>query len=268
MNFLKNITLDTSPRAVLETIASLREQKGKGEETLALIREAIENGNSYVIQLFWEEFIVYQHLVMTERAKAEEERDENKIRRALLQMDKVVKEARYFIEKYNLKNWRHRLHRFLGRLYDYKGLFKRAVVEYKKAIPLAKDDPEVKEKGYPRGLEVKAFLSYSLIMSGDAKRGMELARRTYRDLASGPDGRYLKRKDYFTWAVWLSGIPIRTTSALIDKRQTFDNQGMLFWLSQAEKVLVIPEGARTWGDKNFQFRKDEIAAIRRRIKAN
>lgn len=267
MNTIK-ITLNTPPRAVLDSIAHLREQKGKEKEVLALIEKAIKAGNSYIIQLFWEEFIVYQHVVMSERAKAEGEADQGKVRQALLGMERSAKEAEYYIKKYKLNQWGHRLHRFLGRLYDYKGLFNKAVVEYKKAIPLARQDPEVKEKGYPRWLEAKAFLSYSLIMSGKTKEGVLLAKETFGQLNEDSDGKYLKKKDYFTWAVWLSGIPIRTIGALIDKNITFNRGEMLAWLSEAEKVLVIPKAQNTWGDKNFQFRKDEIVALRRKLRLN
>jgi len=267
MNTIK-ITLNTTPRAVLDSIANLREQKGKEKQVLALIEEAIKSGNSYIIQLFWEEFIVHQHVIMSERAREEGERDAEKMRKALLGMETAIKEADYYIKKYKLNYWEHRLHRFWGRLYDYKGLFNKAVVEYKKAIPLARQDPEVKEKGYPRWLEAKAFLSYSLIMSGKTKEGVALAKEAFGQLNEGPDGKYLKKKDYFTWAVWLSGIPIRTIGALIDKNITFNRGEMLSWLSQAQGVLLIPKGEGTWGDKNFQFRKDEIETLRRKLRQN
>ena len=263
-----NITIDTPPRAVLDSIARLREQKGKEKEVLALIEEAIKAGNSFIVQLFWEEFIVYQHVVMAERAKAVGEADQKKVRQALLGMERSVNEAEYYIKKYKLNQWGHRLHRFLGRLYDYKGLFNKAVVEYRKAIPLARQDPEVKEKGYPRRLEAKAFLSYSLIMSGKTKEGVELAKEAYGQLREGPDGKYLKKKDYFTWAVWLSGIPIQTIGGLLDKNIVFNRGEMLSWLSEAEGVLVIPKGEATWGDKNFQFRKEETSALRRKLRQN
>jgi len=262
------ITPDTPPRAVLDSIAHIREQKGKEKEVLALIEEAIKSGNSYVIQLFWEEFIVYQHVIMSERAKEEGEKDAEKMRKALLGMEIAIKEAEYYIKKYKLNQWGHRLHRFLGRLYDYKGLFNKAAVEYKKAIPLARQDPEVKEKGYPRWLEVEAFLSFSLIMSGKTKEGIALAKEVFGKLKAGPDGRDLKKKDYFTWAVWLSGIPIRTIGALIDRNILFNRGEMLSWLSEAEGILVIPKAQSTWGDKNFQFRKDEIVALRRKLRQN
>src|SRR3989304_8179566 len=259
MNAAK-IALDTPPKKVLDSISHLREQKGKEKEVLALIEEAIKAGNSYIIQLFWEEFIVYQHVVMAERAKVKGAADQGKVRQALLGMERSVKEAEYYIKKYKLNQWGHRLHRFLGRLYDYKGLFNKAVVEYKKAIPLARQDPEVKEKGYPRWLEVEAFLSFSLIMSGKTKEGVALAKEVFGRLKGGSDGRDLKKKDYFTWAVWLSGIPIRTIGALIDKNITFNRGEMLSWLSETEGILVIPKAETTWGDKNFQFRKDETSA--------
>jgi tetratricopeptide (TPR) repeat protein len=267
MNPIK-ISLDTPPRVVIDTISHLREQKGKEKEVLALIREAIESGNSYIIQLFWEEFIVHQHIVMAERAKPQGGKESEKVRKALLGMEMAVKEADYYIKKYQLEQWGHRLHRFWGRLYDYKSLFKKAAAEYKKAIPLARLDPEVIEKRYPRDIEVRAFLSYSLIMSGETKKGMALAKEAYGQLRESGDGTYLKTKDYFTWAVWLSGIPIRTIGALIDRNIIFKRREMLSWLSEVERVLVIPKGERTWGDKNFQFRKDEIEALKKRLAQN
>lgn len=262
------ITSETSPQTLWDFISKLREQKGKEKQTLRVIDQAIKVGHAFIVNLFFEEALVYQHMVMAEGSKDTEKKDKNKQVRALAKMEEAIKKAEFYVRKYRLKVWESRLHRFLGRLYDYEGLFEKSVVEYKKAIPLAKLDPDYTEKGYPRWMELKGFLAYSLLMSGQVQDGVRLAKDSYQELKESRDAMYLMKKDYFTWAVWLSGIPIRTIAALIEKRMTFNRREMLNWLSEAGRLLVIPKGEKTWGDKNFQFRKDEIVALKRRLRQN
>jgi tetratricopeptide (TPR) repeat protein len=261
----QKITAETSPQEIWDIIAELREQKGKEKETLVVIEAAIKVGHSFIVNLFFEEALVYQHIAMTERSKDAEERDRAKERRALTKMQAAVKKAEFYVEKYRLKVWKSRVHRFLGRIYDYKSQFKKAAVEYRKAIPLAKDDPDYTEKGYPRWLELQGFLSFSMLMSGETKEGLFLAKQVYSKFDNSKVGIFLKKKDYYTWAVWKSGIPIRTLGAFLDKRLTFEKSEMLSWLSDAEKSLEVPKGLKVWGDMNFQFRRDEIESLRRKL---
>ena len=78
----------------------------------------------------------------------------------------------------------------------------------------------------------------------------------------------MKKKDYYIWAIWKSGIPIRTVSALLDKRFTFNKKEMLKFIDEAERILAVPKGVRTWGDEKFTFRNDEIANLKRRLIGN
>ena len=65
-------------------------------------------------------------------------------------------------------------------------------------------------------------------------------------------------------AVWKSGCAIKLSNALFHSRAKLDGQtrqAVSEMLSEAEVVLHIPEGQKTWGDRNFEFRKAEIAAL-------
>jgi tetratricopeptide (TPR) repeat protein len=248
MNFLINLPFEK----ISETIASLREKKGNEGTTLAWIDEAIRRGHGFLVNLQFERILVFQHMVM--------EGDKE----ALAKMEAATLVAFKYVRQNKLKEWKSRSYRFLGRLYDYKNQFTKATFAYKKALSLAHLDPEYIEKGIPRWLELEGFLSYSLIMSGRIKGGLDLAKRTYKKYNSDKEAKNLKTKDYYTWAIWKSGIPIRTVKALVEKKYVFDRSGMLAWINEAEKVVNPPSGSKIWGD--FSLRRDEITSIKRRLK--
>ena len=262
------LTRESSPKEILDTIAALREQKGKEKQILALIRKAIIFGHDYIIDLFWEEATVYQHEYMIELAKPEEERNAQKMQEALRGMEKAVKRAEFYITKYKLEHWESRLHRFWGRVFDYKGNFNESVLEYRKAIPLAKRDPDFIEKGYPRWLELEGFLAYSLIMSGKVDKGYLLAKKVCKKFDKSKEGVELKKKDYTTWAIWKTGVVIRTIEAVLKKKE--ENSSLMGeyidWLAKAEKDLYPPKSVKTWAD--FKFRKDEVKTLKRTLLKN
>ena len=257
------ITLYTSPTKIFKEIEILREKKGREKEALKLIDQALEIGHDWIIKLFWEKVLTYQHLVMNEDAKPDEERDRVAREKALAQMIFWTQKAGYYIDKFHLDYWQSRKHRFLGRAYDYQGKFKKSVIEYKKAIPLAKKDPDYIEKKYPRWLELQAFLSYSLIMSGNINEGFKLAEKTYRDFDLTKEGKFLKTKDYTTWVIWKTGIPVRTINAFIQKKITFDRKRMVKWLEFAGVDLYPDKKVKVWSD--FSFRRAEIEAVNNKL---
>jgi hypothetical protein len=177
-------------------------------------------------------------------------------------MEQVVADAEYLINKYKLYQWRSRLYRFKGRVADYRNDFEVAIVNYKKAILFAKSDPEYKEKKIPRWLELEAFLSYSVLMSGKRK-GLELSKKIYDRFENTTEGKRLKRADYTTWAIWRTGIPIRTINALFNKKMDFDKEMVINWLKLAEKDLHPAKSVKTWAD--FGFRKGELNALKKKI---
>lgn len=237
------ITPTTSPREIAEYIKDLREQEGKEKEVLALINKARTFGHNFVINLFWEEALTYQHLYMNDPTE----------KSAIAKMQKAVEEAKLYIEKYDLGRWKSRLYRFLGRISDYKGKYRDSVNFYQKSIKYVRLDPEPF-----RIFELKAFLYFAMIMNGKAKEGIRSSRRLFNDFALTPAGRKLKRSDYQTWAIWRSGIAIKTVGAILDKGLTFNKDDLLNWLGKAEIDLAS-------GD--FSYRKTEITKLEERLQS-
>lgn len=250
------ITPNSPPKEILQNIVKLREQKGKEKEALQVIEKALVHGHDFVINLLWEEALTYQHLVMNEDAKGEE-KDREARSQILWKMEETVGKASYLIVRLDLEWWKHRLYRFWGRVYDYKGDYKKAVKYYKKSLKHSKNDPDYLERRYPRWLEVEALLSYSTIMSGQYGKGHTLAEDTYKKFDTDKNALFLKKSDYLTWAIWKTGVPIRTIGALLDRKVIFDKDIAYDWLSGAEKNLIPKE--------KFDYRIDEIKAVKQRL---
>jgi len=97
-------------------------------------------------------------------------------------------------------------------------------------------------------------------MSGEVGKGHTLAKRVYEKFDTEKEAKNLKRNDYTVWAIWKSGIPIRTINALINKKVTFDIKEALNWLDDAQNILK-PKN-------NFSYRLEEIKGLRKRLAKN
>lgn len=142
-----NLLIKTPFEDISKAIAHLREKRGSEKQTLSWIEEAINFGHGFITNLYFERILVYQHLIMREDVKPTEERDHFKRREALAKMEAATLAAQKYVQLRKLKEWESRVYRFLGRLYDYKNQFAKAIVAYKKGVLLAKYDPEFVEKG-------------------------------------------------------------------------------------------------------------------------
>lgn len=232
------ITKTTSLEDIRQAIGKLREQKGKEKETLKLINEALNFGHDFVINLFFEEALTYQHLYMNDSSNKE----------ALSNMEKTILKASFYVNKYKITKLNSRLFRFMGRVADYRGQYKKAISYYKRSIKFVKLDPEPF-----RIFELEAFLSYSIIMSGNYTKGYKLARNIYNKFLNTSEGKNLKTKDYNTWAIWMSGITIRTVSALIEKKISFNLKEIENWVNDTERYLDKKD--------TFSYRKTEIKEL-------
>ena len=249
---LKNF--NSAKEGLLEEIRILREQKGKEKQALALMNKSLKEGQDFVIELLWEEALIHQHSYMIKPSSE-----------ALQNMEGSIKTAGYFIQKFGLKNYISRLERYLGRINDYKGNFEDSIKNYKKAIKYAHLDPFYLNESKPVRLELEGFLSYALLMSGEVEVGLSMARVVYQKFEE-KEGKELKARDYPTWAIWRSGIPIRIVEGLINKKEKFDRGKMLSWLDQAEKLIQKPVYSKRWGGKvDFSFRKEEFRKVRKNL---
>jgi len=171
--------MGNSDKESLRKVSILREQKGKGKETLQLINnlltENIKTGNGdIVVRLYFEKALVHQHEVMEDRSKVEEKQVVQIQEKQIENMKSAILDAQQYIEDNGLKEWESRLARYLGRVADYQEQYDEAVEYYKRAIELADKDPD--SGRLPLRLEYKAFLAYSTMMSGKVDEGLSLSK--------------------------------------------------------------------------------------------
>lgn len=57
------------PGKLIKKIRFLRETKGREGEAKNLISQAFIVGHEFIVDLFWEESLLYQHKIMSEQAK-------------------------------------------------------------------------------------------------------------------------------------------------------------------------------------------------------
>lgn len=260
---MADFSLDTMPREMLAQIAKAREIVAGETKTGNLIDQALGVLHDVVVNLYLEKAHINQLIMMTERDKPKTQRNEKSVKLAITNWKRTLTEAEGYVKFFKLTKWMSRIHRYWGRLYDATGKSALAIPHYKTAIKLAKQDPEYTDQGVPRWLEVEGFLASAYIYSGQIAKGWTAAKKIY-DRFDSAEAADLKKNDYSTWAIWKSGIPIRIGQALRIKKFKIDMNEFKAWLEMAEKLLTPPPTVKVWVD--FQFRKNEIAAIKRELK--
>lgn len=210
---------------MFEKIQKLRETKGKEKESLHLI-------NQTIINLLWEKALTYQHVY----------RHNGGDKKVLVGMVESVSTARSYIDKYKIRESLPMYYLFLGKINDFKGKFNESVKCYKKA---------------PKTAEVEGHMAYSLIMSGKTNLGFKKAVKALKDIDYEKVYTDLKKKDYYTWAVWKSGIVVRVSAALIVKKVKFDRELVNKWIGICEKELK---------NGDFGYRRDELGKLKQKLK--
>ena len=169
-------------------------------------------------------------------------------------MEAATLAASKYVSENDLKEWESRSYRFLGRLHDYQAKYLMSIKDYKKAVLFVDLDPEPFRK-----FELEGFLSYAYIMSGKVDLGHRLAVQTFDKYNSSMLGKSLKKKDYPTWAIWKSGIPIRTLGAFLAKNVSINKKTADKWITEIEKDLE---------NGDFGYRKAEIKALKAKLQGN
>jgi hypothetical protein len=252
------ITKENLP-SILAKIAVEREKKGTSEvliPRIRLVREQVEKLGDLtsVVQLYQEEFLSAQHMIMEEKAKRFKA-NPFRVAKGMLIMEKTSKNMEQYLDKNSeqvdpiVKN---RVFRFLGRLADQKGQYGKSEDYYKKGLSYF-DSLTKPEERFNR-LEFMGFLSYSLIKQGKSKEGIDLANQTLNDFDQSSEGKWLKENNYYAWAVWKSGIEIRTAEHIFKTKDTKYADIARDFLSDSEIILRMPNGTT----ENFRLRLDEL----------
>jgi hypothetical protein len=255
------ITKESLPQK-LEEVANEREKKGTSEFLIPKIDEIRKQAeklgeHTMVVQLYQEKFLSAQHMVMEERDK---KLHANPFRAAkgILLMESSAKQ----MEKYEKEHHEQvdlivgtRVFRFLGRYADTKHQYSKSEEFYKKILSFFDSLPEV-EKRYHR-LELSGFLASSLIKQ-NKKEGFDLAVKTLEDFDKSEEGIWLKENDYYTWAVWKSGVEIRTAQHFANKKYNKHSQIIKDWVIDADLILRMPNGDK----EQFRIRRDELENLK------
>jgi len=244
---------------ILSEIAVEREKKGTSEALIPRIyqvrSEAEKLGEkSVVLQLYQEEFLSAQHMVMEERSKRFKENPVRAVKGIFL-----MESSSRAMEKYASDNSEKldpvvnaRVFRFLGRYADYKHQYKKSEGYYRKGLEYFDQSTKVDER-FNR-LEFLGFLSYSLIKQGKTEEGVGLEQQTLRDFDHSPEGQWLRENSYYTWAVWKSGIEIRTAEHIAKIKDSGHADLVEAFLTDAKNILVMPDGTT----ESFRLRLDEL----------
>lgn len=265
-NIMSNevITKESLP-SVLREIAKKREIKGTSETLIPRIRKVRERAEKLgdrttVVQLYQEEFLSAQHMVMEEKAKKPHGSPFRATKGAFI-MEKLAREMSKYEEKYHEQIdpiVGARVSRFLGRYADVKGQYNKSEELYKKGLSYF--DSLIKPEEKYNRLEFSGFLANSQIKQGK-KEGFDLAVQTLKDFDESTEGIWLKENDYYTWAVWKSGIEIRTADYFGEKKNIEHNKIIKDWLIDAESILQMPNGNK----EVFQIRIDELSNVKELI---
>jgi hypothetical protein len=244
---------------VLTQIGQEREKWGAAETVIPRIRmvreEAAKLGDkSAVLQLYQEEFLSGQHMLMEERAK-KFKANPLRVAKGIFLMETTSRT----MERYQQSNEADldpmvsaRVNRFLGKYTDLKGNFGKSEEHYRTGL-IHFETEQAPEKRFPR-LEFSGFLSYAILKQGRTQEGVALATATLTDFDQSEEGIWLKENNYYAWAVWKSGIEIRTAEYLLKKKKNEYGETARAYLVDAEAILKTPEG----DDETFRIRIAEL----------
>jgi hypothetical protein len=246
---------------ILQDIGKRREQKGSSEQLIPQIRDLSHQSENLgdlttVLTLFQEELLCAQHMIM-------ESKTSNPIRagKGLLLMTSISKDMSSF-QKENKDKIdpivNARTFRFLGRQADQLHQYPKSEKLYQQGLNFF-ENLNNPDQRYHR-LELSGFLAFSQLKQNNSA-WFDLTIKTLSDFDEAPEGIWLKNNDYYTWAVWKSGIEIRNSDSLLgNKNNTIKYRtNIISWLDDADSILKV-------SSINPQIRLDELAQVQSKLK--
>ena len=88
-----------------------------------------------------------------------------------------------------------------------------------------------------------------------------MAQQTLNDFDGSDEGKWLKENNYYAWAVWKSGIEIRTTEHVVKTKDSEHADLAKTFLSDAENILKMPDGTT----ESFRLRLDELSSTKEQL---
>ena len=151
--------------------------------------------------------------------------------------------------------------RFLGRQSDILHLYKQSERYYRQGLEFFESLGRLDQRS--QSLELRGFLAFSLLKQN--KSGwFELTQETLSNFNSTLEGNWLIENDYYTWAVWKSGIEIRSSGTLSDSKKNINQyrENIETWLKDADSILQMPNGDK----EKFSIRRQELDEVTQKLK--
>jgi len=260
--------LEIIPRELIiskvQEIAIEREKVGTSEVLIPQIRNLREKAinqkeHDIVIQLFQEEYLSAQHMSMEERSKGLKNSDKLRAAHGLIIMKTSINGMQKYQEEHQADispALKARNFRFMGRFADRLHQYQKSEKLYRQGLEYF-DFQKEPENRYQR-LELLGFISFSLLKQGKKSEGLKLMDQVLKDYDESPEGEWLKKSDYYTWAVWKSGVEIRNSEYLIEHHQMSGVEGLM---NDVKKILVMPDG----NNEKFGIRIGELDRLKNLI---
>jgi hypothetical protein len=246
---------------VLKEVARVREQKGTSEFLIPQIDQltetAIRIGDyTSAMRLTQEKYLSAQHMPM-ESGKKNPTRSLNGLalmRKSINDMSRLKRDHQTEIDPI----WIARVFRFQGRFCESVLVpnYHQSEKYYRRGIRFYNNLEPIEQRH--QSLELSGFLSFSLLKQGEFV-WYGVAQQTLLDFDESPEGEWLKSHDYYTWAVWKSGIEIRNSNALLGTpKESLYRENIASWLVDADNVLTP--------DHDFSIRRQELSEVQSRLK--
>ncbi|MFC1710384.1 hypothetical protein ACFL0F_01855 [Patescibacteria group bacterium] len=97
---------------IRKRVSLMREKSGGGVKTLSYIDEALEEAHDFIVSLYFEKALVYQHEYMEEVAKPKSKQNKKKMKDVLIKMEESTVNASDYVKQNNLLRWESRVSRF------------------------------------------------------------------------------------------------------------------------------------------------------------
>lgn len=253
------LTPESLPR-ILQEIAKWREEKGQSEKVIPYIREIRRTVESWgnqtaALQLHQEEYLAGHHMIMEERDKGRGGKPLRIARGFLTTWSAVRKMEDFLTDDTPASIHLKRIPRFQGRFADMTRQYDKAEKFYNQA--LREIETEQDPASHANVLEIKGFIAEAVFKQGRPE-GWSQVKQAIKAFDESPEGKWLKENNYYAWAVWKSGIEIRTADLLLKQKNPAEAKRLI---ALAETELIMPDG----NTKVFGIRQSELDAVRQKL---
>lgn len=240
--------------------------KGTSEQIIPYIQTVLTQAEklgdlSSAVELSQIWYLSSQHMIM-EEVSARFRANPIRIAKGFLNMQASLKE----VERLSKNDGgriaplvKARIPRFFGRHADHMRQYSKSEELYIQCLDNLSQFT-VEDGGFCR-LELEGLLSYSQLKQGKKLEGLQRVKNVLSAFDHSPEGIWLKNHNYTDWAIWKSGIQIRTAEHFAKSKNLEDRELAFSLTRDAVDVLNNPKGNKN----ELQLRLGELRALQEKL---